>query len=70
MPGVNLVHADFAQPFGDEGRGVVAVKLQFGMLVQMAAPALHFLGISGDTVQNGHGGLLWRDKVKPDQTPN
>ena len=54
---VDLVHPDLAQPVDDEGRRLVAVEVQFRMLVQMPPPALHFLGISGDTVQNGHGGL-------------
>ena len=56
--GVDLIHADLFQPIDDEGGGVVAVKGQLGVLVQMTAPALHFFGIGCDTVENGHGRLL------------
>ena len=56
--GMDFVHANLAQPVDDEGGGVVAVKGQLGMLVQMTPPALHFFSIGCDTVENGHGGLL------------
>ncbi len=55
---MHFVHADLAQLPGDPCGGLRAIERKLGILVQVPPPALHFLGISGDTVQNGHGGLL------------
>jgi hypothetical protein len=35
------------------------------MLVQMPPPALHFVGIIGDAVQDGHDGLRGWITAKP-----
>ena len=56
--GMDFIHAEIAQAVDDEGRGVVAIEGQFGMGMQMATPGLHFLGISGDTVEDGHQVIL------------
>ena len=49
----------FAQAIDDEGGGVDAIEGKFRMAVQMLTPAVHFRRISGDTVENGHGRLLF-----------
>jgi hypothetical protein len=51
---VDFIHTKGPQLRHDEGGGFRAVELQFGVGVQMASPALHFLGIRGDTVEDGH----------------
>ena len=65
-PAMHLVHANLGQPFGDIVRGRKAIERQFRMRMQMLPPALHFLGISGDTVQNGHRVLLDDPQIKPE----
>ena len=57
--GVHLVDANLAQAINNKSGGVDAIEGKFRMAVQMLTPALHFRRISGDTVQNGHGRLLF-----------
>ena len=56
---VNLVHPDLAQAVRDEGGGLDAVKAQLGVGMQVAPPGLHFRAIRGDTIEDGHGTLLF-----------
>ena len=58
--GANLVAAEFAQPLGDEGRGLVEVVEKLGMGVEMAAPAL---GV-GDEL--GDGGVYGHERRTPE----
>ena len=52
--GVNFVAAEFAQPLGDEGRGLVDIVEKLGMGVEMAAPALRVGNEPGDGGVYGH----------------
>src|SRR5690606_24208415 len=58
---VDLVHAECAEPLGDEGRGLVAREAEFRVLMQVPPPGGHLGGEVGDSVQDGHvdsqGGL-------------
>ena len=51
---VQLVHAEFAQAFRHESRGLEAVIPQFRDRVQISAPFCHLGGIIRDTVHDGH----------------
>ncbi len=53
-PFVDLVDAEFAQPFDHESRRLVAVELEFGVPVHPAPPFLHVVGKIGDAVDDGH----------------
>ena len=52
--GANFVAAEFAQPLGDEGRGLIEVVEKLGMGVEMAAPALRVGNELGDGGVYGH----------------
>ena len=52
---VNLVHAEFLQPVNHKGCRLLAIKGQFGMLVQMPPPVFHILCKSRDSVYHRHG---------------
>ncbi|OIQ67199.1 hypothetical protein GALL_512240 [mine drainage metagenome] len=54
---MDFVHANLAQAGRDERGGLRQFKRQLGVLMQMATPPFHFLGIIGDAVDDGHGGL-------------
>ncbi len=54
QPDCNLIAAELTQPIGDESRRAVHVVHEFGMRVQIAAPA-HDVGLQiGDAVDDGH----------------
>jgi hypothetical protein len=53
-PLVKLVDPELPEPRGHEARRLVAVEGQFGMRVQMTAPALHLFGIGGNAVDHWH----------------
>ena len=59
--GANVVAAEFAQPLGDEGRGLIEVVEKLGMGVEMAAPAL---GV-GDKL--GDGGAYGHERRTPER---
>ena len=59
--GANLVAAEFAQPLGDEGRGLVDVVEKLGMGVEMAAPAL---GVGNEL---GDGGVYGHERRAPER---
>ncbi len=52
--GANFVAAEFAQPLGDEGGGLIEVVEKLGMGVEMAAPALRVGNELGDGGVYGH----------------
>jgi hypothetical protein len=55
---MDFIHPEIPQLLRDKGRRLVAIELQFGMRMQMPAPACHFCGEIGDTVDDGHGMVL------------
>jgi len=59
--GANLVAAEFAQPLGDEGGGLIEIVEQFGIGVEMAAPALRVGNECGD------GGIYGHERRAPER---
>ena len=56
-PLMDLGDSEPAQLLDHEGGGLVAIEPGFRVLVQMPPPGGHVVGVIGDTVQDGHGGL-------------